>query len=34
MEAEEHLHVLAADPRNAVRRAAEAALASLGSEVS
>jgi len=34
MEAEEHLHLLAADPRNAVRRAAEAALASLGSEVS
>jgi HEAT repeat protein len=34
MEAEEHLHALAADPRNAVRRAAEAALAALGSEVS
>jgi HEAT repeat protein len=32
MEAEEQLQLLAAGPRNAVRRAAEAALASLGTE--
>jgi HEAT repeat protein len=31
-EAEDHLHLLTADPRNAVRKAAEAALASLGHE--